>query len=95
MSVPPQAGDQNGNKLDKTSLIDLSQSQFIHVSGPVRKETGGAGGTYATSRFASTEPAPPPNSHKKREAFDFLQHVISIFLILTVVLILIYVVIKI
>lgn len=86
--------DENGKKLRRTSLVDLSQSQFIHVSGPVKKETQ-AEGSYTASRFASTQPASTAESEKKKVSSEFMQHVISILLILTVILILVYVVIKI
>ena len=77
--------DENGRKLATPSIIDLSQSQFVHIIGPAKRDLAPA----HTSQFASVK--------KKSVAskFEISKDVISFVLLGLVLLILLYVVVKI
>lgn len=79
--------DEHGHKLEKPQVLDLSRSQFVHITGPAKKEST----VHSRSQFVHAK-------HQRsaaKEAGNLLKDVLSIVMIIAVVAILIYVVITI
>jgi hypothetical protein len=78
--------DEEGRKIFKPSLVDLSQTQFVHILGPVKKD------------FFTPQPKSEFSVSKKKSAakkFEIPKETISFLLIAVVSAILLYIVFKI
>ena len=79
--------DEAGAKLKQPHVIDLNETQFIHIAGPVKKEIHVQ---PQPSHFAAKEPA-----EIQVDKYEVIRNVLPIALILSILLLLLYIVIKI